>query len=213
MKLAACGSLATIPLTGTWYRAIQLKFWNSLLATAHTATIPGRFNAGNAAHPGFEILYFAKDHQVALFEVQALLGSPFPGATYVPNPSTSWVVINVDIQLHQIADLTTVPQRKIVDTTVQELTGDWRGYALRNPHATLRTPIRSNVPTQRLGHALHGVADMEGFLCYAATVATHTNLVAFPKKLRPGNWCDSTTLFVDGGQHSPSRRFAIVRSE
>src|SRR4051794_9229139 len=103
MRLAACGTLATIPLTGTWYRAIQLKFWNSLLATAHTATIPGRFNAGNAAHPGFEILYFAEDHQVALFEVQALLGSPYPGATYVPNPSAPWVVINVGIQLSQIA--------------------------------------------------------------------------------------------------------------
>jgi len=145
-------------------------------------------NAGNAAYPGFEILYFPEDHQVALFEVQALLGSPYPGATYVPNPSTSWVVINVDIQLSRIADLTKVPQRKIIDTTVQELTGDWRGYALRNPHATLGAPYWSNVPTQRLGHALHGVADLEGFLSYSARVATRRNLVVFPKKLRPGNF-------------------------
>ena len=65
MKVAACGSLATIPVTGTWYRAIQLRFWHSLLATAHTATIPGRFNAGNASHPGFEILDFAENHHGA----------------------------------------------------------------------------------------------------------------------------------------------------
>ncbi len=141
MKIGACASLAMTPLTGTWYRAIQLKFWNSLLATAHTATVPGRFNAGNALHPGFEILYFAENHLVALFEVQALLGSPHPPATYVPNPSTAWVIINVDIQLSQIADLTRVPQRKIIGTTVQELTGDWRGYSLRNPLPTLSAPI------------------------------------------------------------------------
>lgn len=188
MNLAACGSLATKPLTGTWYRAIQLKFWNSLLATAHTATIPGRFNAGDSIRPGFEILYFAEDHQVALFEVQALLGSPYPGASYVPNPSTSWVVINVDIQLSQVADLTRVSQRKIIDTTVQELTGDWRGYSLRNPHAVLSAPHWSNVPTQRLGQALHRVADLEGFLFYSARVANRRNLVVFPTKLRQGNF-------------------------
>lgn len=188
MRLAACGALATTALTGTWYRAIQFKFWNSLLAIAHTATIPGRFNAGNVAHPGFEILYFAEDHQVALFEVQALLGSPYPGATYVPNPSTAWVVINVDIQLDRIADLTKASQRKIIAATVQELTGDWRGYSLRNPHAALSAPYWSHVPTQRLGHALHGVADLEGFLTYSAKVATRRNLVVFPRKLVPGSF-------------------------
>jgi RES domain len=188
MKLSACGSLARIPQTGVWYRAIQLKFWNSLLATAHTSTIPGRFNAGNSPHPGFEILYFGENHQVAFFEVQALLGSPYPGAAYVPNPSAAWAIINVDIQLRSIADLTKVSQRKVIDTSVQELTGDWRGYGLRNPHAALTAPHWSNVPTQRLGHALHGVADLEGFLSYSAKVATHKNLVIFPKKLRPGSF-------------------------
>lgn len=188
MKIGACASLTMAPLTGTWYRAIQLKFWNSLLATAQTATIPGRFNAGNALHPGSEILYFAENHLVALFEVQALLGSPYPPGTYVPNPSTAWVIINFDIQLSRIADLTKVPQRKIIGTTVQELTGDWRGYSLRNPHATLSAPYWSNVPTQRLGHELHGVADMEGFLSYSARVATLRNLVVFPQKLQQGSF-------------------------
>ena len=150
MNLAACERLVTRPLTGTWYRAIQLKFWNSLLATAHTATIPGRFNAGNSTRSGFEILYFAEDQQVALFEVQALLGSPYPG-TNVPNPSGAWVLINVDIQLSRIADLTRVPQRRRIDSTVQELTGDWRGYLLRNPHPNLASPFWTQVPTQKLG--------------------------------------------------------------
>jgi hypothetical protein len=167
-----------------------LKFWNSLLATAHTSTIPGRFNAGNAVRPGFEILYFAEDHQVALFEVQALLGSPLPGAAYVPNPSGHWVIINIGIQLGRVVDLTLRPERVKIETTVQELTGDWRGYLLRNPRPKLRRPYWSNVPTQKLGHALHAVRGVEGFLTYSARVPTRKNLVVFPHKLRPGSFIE-----------------------
>ena len=56
---------------------------------SHTATTPGRFNSGSLTRPGFEILYFAEDHQVALFEVQALVGSPYPPAPSVPNPTAA----------------------------------------------------------------------------------------------------------------------------
>ncbi len=187
MKLAACGALATQPIAATWYRAIELKFWNSLLATAHTATIAGRFNAGSSARPGFEILYFAEDHQVALFEVQALLGSPYLPA-YAPNPNVAWVIINVDVQLDQAANLTKASHRRRIGTTVQELTGDWRGYLLRNPHPTLAAPYWSNVPTQRLGHALHAIPGLEGFLTYSAKVPTRKNLIVFPQKLHPGSF-------------------------
>lgn len=188
MNLSACRSLTTAPLTGTWYRAIQCNYWNSLLATAHSTMIPGRFNAGNPARPGFEILYLAEDHQVALYEVRALLGSPWPGMDYVPNPSGAWVVINVRIRLGRVADLTRDSQRRLIATTVQELTGDWRGYQLREPHPRLKPPYWTRVPTQRLGHALHNVRGLEGFLTYSARVATHRNLMVFPGKLRPGSF-------------------------
>jgi hypothetical protein len=115
------------------------------------------------------------------------LGSPYPGAAYVPNPSTPWVIINVSIQASRIADLTQTRQRRIIGTTAQELTGDWRGYALRNPQAVLSPPYWTNVPTQRLGHALHGVPHLEGSLTYSAKVTTRKNLVIFPKKLGPGS--------------------------
>jgi hypothetical protein len=51
---------ATSPLTGKWYRAIPPEFWNWLPATAHAPTIPGRFDAGNTARPGFETLDFGQ---------------------------------------------------------------------------------------------------------------------------------------------------------
>ncbi|GAC1472350.1 MAG: hypothetical protein NVSMB9_19480 [Isosphaeraceae bacterium] len=188
MRLAGCGALAQKPVTGTWYRAINARFWSSLLATHHTTTIPGRFNAGTTINPGFEILYFGEDHLVTLFEVQALLGSPHPPATYVPNPSGAWVVINVQVQLQSVADLTQVSQRKVVQTTVQELTGDWRGYLLRTPSPSLTAPYWTVVPTQRLGHELHGVSSLEGLITYSAKVPTKQNLVVFPKKLRRGSF-------------------------
>ena len=190
MNLAACRALARRPLAGTWYRAIQLKFWNSLLASAHTRTIPGRFNAGNSARPGFEILYFAEDHQVAMFEVQALLGSPLPGSAYLPNPSGHWAVINVQIRLSRVIDLTRRSERRKIETTIQELTGDWRGYLLRDPAPNLRRPYWTNVPTQKLGHTLHRVRDVEAFLTYSSRVPTRQNLIVFPTKLRPGSFLD-----------------------
>jgi RES domain-containing protein len=190
MNLAACPSLARRPLVGTWYRAINLNFWNTLLATNHTRTVPGRFNAGRLARPGFEILYLAEDHQVALFEVEALVGSPLPGSTYVPNPSGHWAVINVQLQLNRVVDFTKRSERRKVGTTVQELTGDWRSYLLRNPNPKLRKPYWTSVPTQKLGHALHGVRDIEAFLTYSARVPTRQNLIVFPSKLRPGSFLE-----------------------
>jgi len=50
------------------------------------------------ADPAFEILYLAEDASVALFEVQALLGSAYPGATFVPNPAGgAWSLIDVHL--------------------------------------------------------------------------------------------------------------------
>jgi hypothetical protein len=97
VNLRACRSLTTSALTGTWYRAIDLQFWDTLLATDHSSWVPARFNAGDPERAGFEILYFAEDHQVALFEVRALLGSPLPGQTHVPNPRGHWILISAPV--------------------------------------------------------------------------------------------------------------------
>ena len=156
------------------------------MATAHrTATIPGRFNAGIPPHPRFEIL-FAEDHQVALFRSPGPVGITFIQATYVPNPSTAWVVINVDIQLSRVADLTRV-SRRLIGTASPGV--NWRLAATRQESPpTLKAPFWTNVPTQRLGHVLHSVPNLEGVLTYSARAAARRNLVVFPsKKLRPGS--------------------------
>lgn len=133
MKLSRCRLLAKRPLTGMWFRAIRPQFFQTALVYAHTATIPGRFNPGSTARPAFPVLYLAQDQLVALFEVSALLGSPLPGQAFLPNPQQPWTVINVNVQLGRVVDLSQTSQRRLIETAVQELTGDWRGYSYGIP--------------------------------------------------------------------------------
>src|SRR5437660_9129646 len=112
MNLARCALVLRRPLTGPWFRALRPPFFQTALAFAHTATIPGRFNPGSIQRPGFPVLYLAEDLIVALFEVNALLGSPLPGQAFLPNPNQPWTVINVQVQLRRVVDLCRVSQRR-----------------------------------------------------------------------------------------------------
>ena len=153
MNLGAVASLTLRPERNTWYRAVDPRYLPTALSTAHTPRIPSRFSPGPLATRPFEILYLAESHMVALFEVGALFGSPtVPGGT-VPHPAGSWTVIPVQVQLSNVADLTNVSEQGRLDTNVQELTGDWRGYQLRGPGTSVSLPT-GTAPTQELGEAL-----------------------------------------------------------
>ena len=182
MNLGACASLVVRPETGRWYRAVPLKHWKAALSTAHTSSIPSRFNEGQNQ---FEILYLAEDSMVAMFEAQALLGSPY--GAWVQGPRKNWLIVNIDVQLQNIADLTRVSQQSLLDTTAQELTGDWRGYQLRGPAAPVSQPAATPAPTQQLGEMMHAVPGLEAFVSISAMVPTHRILVVFPKKLEAGS--------------------------
>jgi hypothetical protein len=64
------------------------------------------------------------------------------------------MVLNVDVQLQAVADLTQESQQQLLETTAQELTGDWRGYQQRSVtgKGTRRQSLSSGgglaVPTQ-----------------------------------------------------------------
>jgi RES domain-containing protein len=161
---------------------VQAQYWQTILAVGHTATLPGRFNAGSPQQPGFKTFYMAEDQQVAMFEANALLGWPMPGLMYLPNPHYAWIVVNLQVRLSHIADLTNRREQRLIGTSPQELTGDWRGYALRDPRPVLLPPY-TRCPTQQLGAALFATPDIEGFLTWSAKVPTKRNLVLFPDKL------------------------------
>lgn len=132
------------------------------LSTAHTPTHASRFNPGTPADPAFEILYLAEDATLALFEVQALLGSAYPGGTFVPNPAGgTWTLMDVEVDLQAVVDFTRLNSRKRIETSVQELTGDWRAYALRTPARPRGGVHGSDVPTQQLGRRLEKIRGLD----------------------------------------------------
>jgi hypothetical protein len=197
VNLAACGALPFGPETGTWFRAVQLQHLPTAFQTSHTKHFPSRFNEGPRAVQPFEVFYAAQDHQVALFEVQALLGSPYwpQGAPLVvPNPNQNWVVLCVQVQLQHVADLTQAAEQVMLQTSAQELTGDWQGYQYRQPQDTVNQPVGA-APTQALGQAPFTLPGLEGFRAVSARVPNRMNLVVFPQRLLPGS---SLTVYHNG---------------
>jgi len=196
VNLGACRKLGHNPETGTWYRAVRLRHLKTPINTSHTKANPSRFSAGpNSKHP-FEILYLSENPQVAQFEIGALMGDPLVvGGTL--NAPGSFGVVHVQVVLQRVADLTLVSQQDLLETTAQELTGDWRGYQHRTvATASVLEPVGS-APTQDLGEALFAVAGMEGFRTLSAKLPYHRNLVIFPGKMFRG----SRLEFRDSAAH------------
>jgi RES domain len=174
-------------MTRRWHRAIRTVFLGTPLAVAHTLMIDGRFNYAAPGRPGFQVLYLTEDPVTALFEVGAMLGSPTGVSTPSPTGGSHWAVIQVDVTLTAVADLSNAGQRRLIRSTVQELTGDWIGYRLRWASRPRSTATWPESPTQRLGEALHRVRGLEGFVTFSARNPTRRNLVVFPDKLRKGS--------------------------
>ena len=82
--------------------------------------------------------------------------------------------------------------RAAIDTTIQELTGDWNGYRIRRLSASPSLPIgglRTHAPTQELGawFATHLTRDYRGFLSPSARNPLVQNLVLFYDHLPNGS--------------------------
>jgi RES domain-containing protein len=203
MNLAACAALPTDPEVGTWYRAVEPRFLPAALSAIHTATYRGRYHPG-----GFQILYLAENHDVALAEVGAIFGSPAKPGGIVPNPSGSWVILNVKVSLQAVVDLTDpVATHAPLTTSVQELTGDWEGYADRGPHTKVRHPI-GDAPTQSLGHALWKHGGYEGFKAVSSKRPCNEVLAVFPQRLKPGSFVTYSYTDSSGAEQT----FSIVHS-
>lgn len=130
----------------------------------------------------FQILYFAEDPIVAAFEYGALFGTLWGPFGYLPNPRRGYVLLNVSVVLQEVVDLTDEPgAQRPLDTTAQELTGDWDGYGQRG--SGLPVPLHAPsglAPTQELGEALYQTG-IEGFTSISAKVPTHRTLMVFPQ--------------------------------
>ena len=186
MNLGACGGLPLSSENRVWYRAVQLAYLSTALSSAHTTTSRTRFNPGALLVPAqrFQILYFAEDPLTATFEFGAMLGNPFVPGGSVAHPARAFAMLNVQVTLSQVADLTDPAAQAQLQTTAQELTGDWDGYQVRGPATPVSLPV-GQAPTQELGHALFQ-ATFEGFRSISAKVPCNRTLMVFPQHFRPG---------------------------
>ncbi len=185
MKLVACSKLRLIPENRVWYRAINPKHSATAIGSTHTKGVASRFSPGPNTLRPFEVLYFSENQHVALYEVEALLGSIHKGLA-IPNPTQAWLAINVQVVLQKVADLTEATVEARLGTSAQELTGDWEGYDLRAHSGSIPRPA-GTAPTQHLGEALFSTPQIEGFRTISARIPTRMNLVVFPEKLMKGS--------------------------
>ena len=158
-----------------WYRAVRISHAGKPLAWGHSYTGKTRFKEATASFP---LLYLAPDRLTALLEVRAFLGHPRTGSIV---PMTGrWHVARVDVRLDHVVDLRTRSEQTRIQTTVQELTGEWADYAERtdnSPDASSMPPA----PTQQLGEDLYRMTRCQGFLTpSAANVAVAVEHMSTP---------------------------------
>lgn len=188
MNLTACGGLPRSRERDTWYRAIALRHLPTPLAIAHTKQTASRFSPGYLLplSEQFPILYFAEDHFTALFELGAMLGTPFGGLPPVARRGLTPVILDVHVDLQEVIDLSERASQAALATTAQELTGDWAGYQQRRTGLTSINGTTGVAPTQVLGLAFAKLG-VEGFRTISAKFSTRRNLIIFPDNLRKGS--------------------------
>jgi hypothetical protein len=85
------------------------------------------------------------------------------------------IPFHVSVRLQSVADLSDPAQQALIETSVQELTGNWDMYS------------PGEAPTQKLGAALFRTKKVEGFLAISAKMPRCRTLIVFPQKLRKGS--------------------------
>ncbi len=88
---------------------------------------------------------------------------------------------------NMVVDLTRLTSRDRIETSAQELTGDWLAYLLRNPNRPRGGMNGTDVRTQLLGRRLERIRGIEGFQSYSARIATRKTLMVFPHKRLQGS--------------------------
>lgn len=130
-----------------------------------------RFNPGH-----LQVMYFAPDPLLARFEARDVLGQWFGDA--IPSLGDRHVVVEYRIELgpHALIVDARPAHLAAIETTVQEMTGDWQSYG---PRGTL-------APTQGLATAVFGRPDNPmGLMAPSARNPLRDNLVLFAERLPP----------------------------
>lgn len=123
-----------------------------------------------------------------LFEARSLFGTLYTPGAVTPNPvAPTRIPISVHVSLQAVIDFTDSAHLDLLETSTQELTGDWEHYQPRFAAALPR--LRSSTaPTQQLGFGLSQLRHVEGFLTMSAPAKPYKNLVVYRHNLQPGSY-------------------------
>ena len=168
MNHTRAAQLPLLPLTQqAWFRSVQERFQYEPPLVGDAAS---RFNSGQ-----LQVMYFAPDPLLARFEARDLLGHWFGDAVPAPQrPRDIVVEYHIDIGGEPAIADARPPQLAMIETTVQEMTGDWSTY----PWETC------NAPTQDLALAVFDRHDAPtGLTAPSARNPRQANLILFPERL------------------------------
>jgi len=151
-------ALKVRPLSGTFFRAVLLKFSQDPLGRRRSI-IAQRFNVARGAR----VLYLADTHETALHEVRAF-GFPLK----------SFAIVPVQVTLSAVIDLQDLKLRRAIRLSKRELGMNFR--SLRG---------RTLAPTQELGEACAACHRVDGLLYPSLARRGATNLAILEAGLKP----------------------------
>lgn len=164
-RLAALEPLA---LTGTAFRAVNLRYLDTPLSALGSILTGGRCNPKGA----FEVLYLAENATTTLREVEFAASS---GGRFQAEPKDPYIVFSGAFRLQDLVDLHRPESLERLGLVPDDLRRPWRLKSLRG----------ERVLTQELGRVLFDLG-REGFTYPSATDGT-ANLAVFPDNLKLGS--------------------------
>jgi RES domain-containing protein len=168
--------LEPFSLSGTAFRAVNLRYVDSPLSAIGSIRTGGRYNPKGM----FEALYLAENATTTLLEVEFSASSD---GKFVAKPKEPFVVFSIHFQLGQVVDLSLSSSLETLGISQADLIQPWRLKQLRGE------PIL----TQSIGMKILELGH-EGFK-YPSATDGKVNLAVFPKNLKPGSFLE---IEIDG---------------
>ena len=170
-SLKRLASLKPFTLSGTAFRAVNLRYVETPLSAVGSILAGGRYNPKGA----FEVLYLAENATTTLLEVQFAASS---GGRFQAEPKDPYIVFSVAFKLQQLVDLHNLENLANLGLASEDLQQPWRLKQARGEPAF----------TQEVGQTLLELG-LEGFKYPSATDGT-ANLAVFPDNLEAGSYLE-----------------------
>jgi RES domain-containing protein len=176
-------ALPRVTVHGLWTRVLALRYavvppGASPGASSNPLWSGGARNRGARFTPkgGFDSIYLASDPITALMEVSLVLQNPNAPVFTMATPP--WVIFAVEGVITEVIDVCSSAIQSLLNTNLQELTGDWAYY--QSAYLINQAPLP---PTQILGQAAYDCRVVTGLKYPSAKQPQSACLVIFPDRL------------------------------